>query len=143
VMSSRWVFTLKYQADGSIDRYKARLVANGFTQTYGVDYFETFSPVARLNSIRVLFSLAVNQDWPMYQMDVKNAFLYGDLSETVFMEQPPGYVAHGENQHMVCKLKKAIYGLKQSPRAWFDKFSKVINKFGFHRCQADHSVFVQ
>ncbi|KAL0458459.1 UNVERIFIED_CONTAM: Retrovirus-related Pol polyprotein from transposon RE1, partial [Sesamum latifolium] len=141
--SCRWVFTLKYQADGSIDWYKARLVAKGFTQTYGNDCFETFYPVARLNSIRVLFSLEVNQDWPMYQMDINNAFLYGDLSETVFMEQPLGYVAQGENQHMVCKLKKAIYSLKQSPQARFDKFSKVINNFGFHRCQADHSVFVQ
>ncbi|KAK4410342.1 Retrovirus-related Pol polyprotein from transposon RE1 [Sesamum angolense] len=79
----------------------------------------------------------------MYQMDIKNAFLYGDLNETVYMEQPPGYVAQGEKQRMVCKLKKAIYGLKQSPRAWFDKFSRIIGEFGFSRCQADHSVFVQ
>ncbi|KAK4407439.1 Retrovirus-related Pol polyprotein from transposon RE1 [Sesamum angolense] len=79
----------------------------------------------------------------MYQMDIKNAFLYGDLNETVYMEQPPGYVAQGEKQRMECKLKKAIYGLKQSPRAWFDKFSRIIGEFGFSRCQADHSVFVQ
>ncbi|KAK4391658.1 Retrovirus-related Pol polyprotein from transposon RE2 [Sesamum angolense] len=78
-----------------------------------------------------------------YGMDIKNAFLYGDLNETVYMEQPPGYVAQGEKQRMVCKLKKAIYGLKQSPRAWFDKFSRIIGEFGFSRCQADHSVFVQ
>ncbi|KAK4406722.1 Retrovirus-related Pol polyprotein from transposon RE2 [Sesamum angolense] len=143
IVACRWVFTLKFRADGTLERYKARLVAKGFTQTYGVDYFETFSPVARLNSIRVLFSLAVNLSWPMYQMDIKNAFLYGDLNETVYMEQPPGYVAQGEKQRMVCKLKKAIYGLKQSPRAWFDKFSRIIGEFGFSRCQADHSVFVQ
>ncbi|KAL0335243.1 UNVERIFIED_CONTAM: Retrovirus-related Pol polyprotein from transposon RE1 [Sesamum radiatum] len=85
----------------------------------------------------------VNFSWPMYQMDIKNAFLYGDLNETVYMEQPPGYVAQGEKQRMVCKLKKAIYGLKQSSRAWFDKFSRIIGEFGFSRCQADHSVFVQ
>ncbi|KAK4386010.1 Retrovirus-related Pol polyprotein from transposon RE2 [Sesamum angolense] len=143
IVACRWVFTLKFRADGTLERYKARLVAKGFTRTYGVDYFETFSPVARLNSIRVLFSLAVNFSWPMYQMDIKNAFLYGDLNETVYMEQPPGYVAQGEKQRMVCKLKKAIYGLKQSPRAWFDKFSRIIGEFGFSRCQADHSVFVQ
>ncbi|KAK4397606.1 Retrovirus-related Pol polyprotein from transposon RE2 [Sesamum angolense] len=143
IVACRWVFTLKFRADGTLDRYKARLVAKGFTQTYGVDYFETFSPVARLNSIRVLFSLAVNLNWTMYQMDIKNAFLYGDLNGTVYMEQPPGYVAQGEKQRMVCKLKKAIYGLKQSPRAWFDKFSRIIGEFGFSRCQADHSVFVQ
>ncbi|KAL0370961.1 UNVERIFIED_CONTAM: Retrovirus-related Pol polyprotein from transposon RE2 [Sesamum angustifolium] len=143
IVACRWVFTLKFRADGTLERYKARLLAKGFTQTYGVDYFETFSPVARFNSIRVLFSLAVNLSWPMYQMDIKNAFLYGDLNETVYMEQPPGYVAQGEKQRMVCKLKKAIYGLKQSPRAWFDKFCRIIGEFGFSRCQADHSVFVQ
>ncbi|KAL0393252.1 UNVERIFIED_CONTAM: Retrovirus-related Pol polyprotein from transposon RE1 [Sesamum radiatum] len=143
IVAYRWVFTLKFRANGTLERYKARLVAKGFTQTYGVDYFETFSPVARLNSIHVLVSLAVNLNWPMYQMDIKNAFLYGDLNETVYMEQPPGYVAQGEKQRMVCKLKKAIYGLKQSPRAWFDKSSRIIGEFGFSRCQADHSVFVQ
>ncbi|KAL0339266.1 UNVERIFIED_CONTAM: Retrovirus-related Pol polyprotein from transposon RE1 [Sesamum angustifolium] len=77
------------------------------------------------------------------KMDIKNSFLYGDLNETVYMEQPPSYVAQGERQRMVCKLKKAIYDLKQSPRAWFDKFSRIIDEFGFSRCQADHSVFVQ
>ncbi|KAL0446503.1 UNVERIFIED_CONTAM: Retrovirus-related Pol polyprotein from transposon RE2 [Sesamum latifolium] len=122
IVACRWVFTLKFWADGTLEQYKARLVAKGFTQTYGVDYFETFFPVACLNSIRILFSLAVNLSWPMYQMDIKNAFLYGDLNETVYMDQPPGYVAQGRKQRMVCKLKKAIYGLKQSPRAWLDKF---------------------
>ncbi|KAL0313654.1 UNVERIFIED_CONTAM: Retrovirus-related Pol polyprotein from transposon RE1 [Sesamum calycinum] len=143
IVACRWVFNRKFHADGTLERYKAHLVAKGFTQTYGVDYFETFSPVARLNSIHILFSLADNLNWPMYQMDIKNAFLYGDLNETVYMEQPPGYVAQGEKQRMVCKLKKAIYGLKQRPRAWFDNFSRIIGEFGFLRCQANHSVFVQ
>ncbi|KAL0298831.1 UNVERIFIED_CONTAM: Retrovirus-related Pol polyprotein from transposon RE1 [Sesamum radiatum] len=143
IVACRWVSTLKFRADGTLEWYKARLVAKGFTLTYGVDYFETFSPVARLNSIRVLFSLAVNLNWPMYQMDIKNAFLHGDLNETVYIEQPPSYVAQGEKQRMVCKLKKAIYGLKQSPRAWFDKFSRIIGEFRISRCQADHSIFVQ
>ncbi|KAK4406265.1 Retrovirus-related Pol polyprotein from transposon RE2 [Sesamum angolense] len=101
VVACQWVFTLKFSEDGTLERYKARLVAKGFTQTYGVDYFETFLHVARLNSIRVLFSLAVNLNWTMYQMDIKNAFLYGDLNETVYMEQPPGYVAQGEKQRMI------------------------------------------
>ncbi|KAL0361164.1 UNVERIFIED_CONTAM: Retrovirus-related Pol polyprotein from transposon RE1 [Sesamum radiatum] len=79
----------------------------------------------------------------MYQIDIKNAFLYGDLNETVYIEQPPGYVAQGKRQCMVCKLQKAIYGLKQSLRAWFDKFSRIIGEFGFSRCQVDHLVFVQ
>ncbi|KAK4403247.1 Retrovirus-related Pol polyprotein from transposon RE2 [Sesamum angolense] len=142
IVACRWVFTLKFRADGTLERYKARLVAMGFTQTYGVDYFETFSPVARLNSIRVLFSLAVNFSWPMYQMDIKNDFLYGDLNEIVYMEQPPGYVAQGEKQRMVCKLKKAIYGLKQSPRACLINSVVLLVSF-FSRCQANHSVFVQ
>ncbi|KAL0324624.1 UNVERIFIED_CONTAM: Retrovirus-related Pol polyprotein from transposon TNT 1-94 [Sesamum calycinum] len=87
--------------------------------------------------------LNVNLNWLMYQMGIKNAFLYGDLNETVYMEQPPGYVAQGEKQHMVCKLKNVIYDLKQSSRAWFDKFSRIIGEFGFLWCQADHSIFVQ
>ncbi|KAL0373048.1 UNVERIFIED_CONTAM: Retrovirus-related Pol polyprotein from transposon TNT 1-94 [Sesamum calycinum] len=97
VVACRWVFTLKVWADRTLERFKACLVAKGFTQMYGVDYFKTFSPIARLNSIRVLFSLAVNLYWPMYQMNIKNAFLYGDLNETIYMEQPPSYVAQGES----------------------------------------------
>ena len=93
--------------------YKARLVAKGYTKTYGIDYFETFSTVARMNSIRILFSIVVNLSWPLFQLDVKNTFLYGDLQEEVYMEQPLGYVAQGVTK--VCRLKKAIYGLKQSP----------------------------
>jgi len=81
IVGCRWVFTLKYCPDGSVDRYKATLVAKGYTQTYVIDYFETFSPVARMNSIRILFSIAVNLSWPLFQLDVKNAFLYGDLQE--------------------------------------------------------------
>jgi len=117
VMGCRWVYILKYRPDSSVDRYKARLIAKGYTQTYGVDYFETFSPVALLNSIRILFSVVVivNMEWLLFQLDVKNAFLYGDLKEQVYMKQPPGYIAQGEN--IICKLKKATYGLKQSPRA--------------------------
>jgi len=93
-----------------VDKYKAMLVAKGYTQTYDIDYFETFSPVVRMNSIRILFSIAVNLSWPLFQLDVKNAFLYGDLQEEVYMEQPPCYVAQEETK--VCHLKKAIYGLK-------------------------------
>ena len=124
-----------------MDRYKARLVVKRYTQTYGVNYFETFSPVAQLNSIWILFSIAINMEWPLFQLDVKNAFLYGDLKEQVYMEQPPGYIAQGEN--IVCRLRKAIYGLKQSPRAWFEKFSMIISGIEFACCHSDHSVFVR
>jgi hypothetical protein len=136
----RWVFTVKYLPDGTVERYKARLVAKGYTQTYGVDYSETFSPVAKLGSVRILISLAANLGWPLFQLDVKNAFLHGDLQEEVYMEQPPGFVAQGERTQ-VCRLRKALYGLKQSPRAWFGKFSDAVLRFGMHRSQTDHSVF--
>jgi len=124
IVGCRWVYTMKYRPDGSIDRYKIRLIAKSYTQTYGVDYFETFSPVARLNSIGILFSIVVNMSWPLFQLDVKNAFLYGDLKE-VYMEQPPGYVVQEENK--VCHFRKAIYGLKQSPRARFEMSSITIS----------------
>jgi len=109
IVGCRWVFTLKYRPNDSVDRYEARLVAEEYTQTYSIDYFETFSQVGRMNSIRILFSFAVNLSWPLFQLDVKNAFLYEDLQEEVYIEQPPGYVAQGETK--VCRLKKTIYGL--------------------------------
>ena len=136
----KWVFTIKCKADGSVERYKARLVAKGFTQTYGVDYQETFAPVAKLNSIRVLLSLAANFEWPLHQLDVKNAFLNGELEEEVFMSLPPGFEEElGRNK--VCRLKKSLYGLKQSPRAWFERFGTVVKGFGYIQSQADHTLF--
>jgi hypothetical protein len=137
----KWVYTVKFNPNGSIERLKARLVAKGYTQTYGIDYDETFSPVAKISSVRILISLAANLNWPLFQLDVKNAFLHGDLHKEVYMEQPPGFVAQGEYRGCVCKLKKTLYGLKQSPRAWFGKLSEAIMEFGLHRCQTDHSVF--
>ena len=128
----KWVFTIKYQADGTIERYKVRLVAKGFTQTYGIDYTETFAPVAKLNTIRVLLSLAANLDWPLQQLDIKNAFLNGELAEEVYMTLPLGFSKRGE-ENKVCKLRKSLYRLKQSPKAWFDRFTKVIKEEGY--CQ--------
>ncbi|KAJ9535088.1 hypothetical protein OSB04_un001836 [Centaurea solstitialis] len=136
----KWVFTVKVNPDGSVARLKARLVAKGYAQTYGVDYSETFSPVAKLSSIRLFISLAATYNWPLHQLDVKNAFLHGDLQEEVYMEQPPGFVAQGECGK-VCKLRKSLYGLKQSPRAWFGRFNSVVTKFGLRRSSHDHSVF--
>ena len=136
----KWIFTVKYKADGSIDRYKARLVAKGFTQTYGIDYQETFAPVAKLNTVRVLLSLAACSDWPLHQLDVKNAFLNGDLEEEVFMEIPPGFETPSM-KNQVCKLRKSLYGLKQSPRAWFERFTRAVCKHGFSQSQADHTLF--
>ncbi|CAH9104475.1 unnamed protein product, partial [Cuscuta europaea] len=100
----KWVFTPKFKADGTLERYKARLVVKGYTQTYGIDYRETFAPVAKLNTIRILLSLAANLDWPLQQLDMKNAFLNGKLEEEVYMSPPPGF--EGQYGSKVCKLEK-------------------------------------
>lgn len=117
-VSSKWVFTIKYFSTGKIERHKARLVARGFTQTYGDDYIETFAPVAKLHTIRVVLSLATNLEWELWQMDEKNAFFQGDLEEEVYMTPPPG-LEERVTPGKVLRLRKAIYGLKQSPRAWY------------------------
>ncbi|XP_057434172.1 uncharacterized protein LOC130726869 isoform X2 [Lotus japonicus] len=136
----KWVYTTKVNPDGSLARLKARLVAKGYAQTYGVDYTDTFSPVAKLSSVRILISLAATNHWPLFQLDVKNSFLHGDLQDEVYMEQPPGFVAQGECGK-VCRLKKSLYGLKQSPRSWFGRFSDVVMEFGLRRSESDHTVF--
>ena len=138
----KWVFTIKYKSDGTVDRYKARLVAKGYTQTYGVDYSETFSPVAKIDTIRVLFSLAANLDWPLHQFDVKNAFLHGDLEEEVYIDAPPGFMS-GYRRGEVCRLRRALYGLKQSPRAWFGRFTQAMKKNGYRQSNSDHTLFLK
>nr|KYP36170.1 Retrovirus-related Pol polyprotein from transposon TNT 1-94 [Cajanus cajan] len=139
----KWVYTVKLKADGSIDKYKARLVAKGYTQKYGVDYQDTFAPVAKLNTIRILISIAANRDWPLKQFDVKNAFLNGDLEEEVYMEVPPGVQLAPSKESVVCKLKKALYGLKQSPRAWFGRLTLAMKKFGYKQSNSDHTLFIK
>lgn len=141
-VSCKWVYKLKNKADGSIDRYKARLVARGFSQEYGLDYEETFSPIAKLTTVRVLISLAINKGWTLWQMDVSNAFLYGELDRVIHMEQTLGFVSKS-NPNPVCKLKKALYGLKQSPRAWFGKIAEFLEFNGFMMTHADASLFVK
>jgi hypothetical protein len=125
VVGWKWVFTVKHKVDGFTERYKARLVTKGFTQTYGIDYEETFAHIAKMNSIRVLLSIVANLNWPLHQFDVKNAFLHGDLEEKVYMEIPPG-LEDLSSAGKVCKLKKALYGLKQYPKAWFEWFSRAM-----------------
>ena len=125
---------------GPFARLKARLVAKGYAQTYDVDYFDTFSPVAKLTFVRLFISLAASYDWDLNQLDIKNAFLHGDLHEEVYMEQPLGFVAQGEIGK-VCRLWKYLYGLKQSPCTWFGKFNQAIETFSMQNSKSDHSVF--
>ena len=137
-IGSKWVFKIKTKSYGSVDRYKARLVAKGFNQEYGIDYEETFAPVARVTSVRSLLAIAATKQWPLFQMDVKNAFLNGDLSEEVYMTPPPGIKLP---QGHVCHLRKAIYGLKQAPRAWFEKFGSTVISLGFSSINYDSWLF--
>jgi len=136
----KWVYKIKTRSDGTIERYKARLVAKGFTQEYGIDYEETFAPVARLTSVRSLIAIAASKHWTLSQMDVKNAFLNGDLTEEVYMHPPPGIESP---PNTVCRLRRALYGLKQAPRAWFSKFSSTMAQFGFSSSPHDSALFLR
>ena len=134
------MFAVKSKVDGIVERYKARLVAKDFIQTHGIDYQETFGSVAKINFIWVLLSLAAYANWSLYQLDMKNAFLNGDLQEEVFMSLPLGFEKkYGVGK--VFKLKNSLYRLKQSPRAWFERFGKAAKRFGFLQSQADHTLF--
>ncbi|WJZ92842.1 hypothetical protein VitviT2T_011817 [Vitis vinifera] len=139
----RWIYTVKYKADGSIERFKARLIAKGYTQTYEIDSIETFAYVVKINTVRVLLSLAANLDWSLQQFDVKNVFLHGELSKEVYMDLPPGCMVLEKQCQEVCKLKKSLYGLKQSPRSWFGRFTKSMRAFGYHQSNLDHTLFLK
>ncbi|KAK1441129.1 hypothetical protein QVD17_06967 [Tagetes erecta] len=137
----KWVFKIKHDPSGEISRYKARLVAKGYSQKEGIDFDETFSPVVKMVTVRTVFSLAVQNSWPLYQLDVDNAFLYGHLNEEVYMKPPEGYYSHNETR--VCKLKRSLYGLKQASRMWNEKLVGVLIDYGFLQSRCDHSLFVK
>lgn len=141
IVRSMWLHKHKFNADGTIRCHKSRLVANGKSQQQGIDCDETFSPVVKPATIRTVLHVALVRDWPLHQLDVKNAFLNGDLAETVYMHQPPGFVDKSKPDH-VCLLKRSLYGLKQSPRAWNTRFAMYVRRLGFKQSLSDQSLFV-
>ena len=139
-IGSKWVFKKKMNVEGKVEKYKARLVAKGYSQVPGIDFGDIFSPVAKVTSIRLLLSVAAAFDFKVEKMDVKTSFLYGDLEEEIYMKQPKGFMVKGKKE-LVCRLKKSLYGLKQSPRMWYQKFDTFIQGLGFTRRKADHCVY--
>jgi len=136
----KWVCKVKRDPGGNIVKYKARLVAKGYAQKQGVDYEEVFAPVARQETVRLILALATQGEWEMHHMDVKSAFLNGDLMEEVYVHQPPGFV-NPKCPSKVMKLRKALYGLKQAPRAWNAKLDHELHKLGFVRSEEEHAVY--
>eukprot|EP00253_Pinus_taeda_P033577 PITA_33577 len=137
----KWVYRTKFGPEGKVDKHKARLVAKGFSQVEGIDYTETFSPVAKMNPIRLVLFLSASFKWEVHQRDVKSAFLNGELHEETYMEQPPGFTQ--TNSNLVCQLKKSLYDLKQSPRAWYAKMDNFLLDTGFSRCHSDNTVYTK
>ena len=138
----KWVFKIKVKADGSLDKYKARLVAKGYSQKEGIDYKETYAPVAKLTSVRSLLGVAAMHNLEIHQMDVKTAFLNGDLEEEMFMEQPEGFKDRG-TQGKVCKLVKSLYGQKQAPRQWNKKLHEALIAIEFQQFHSDPCLYVR
>ncbi|WZZ50841.1 hypothetical protein YC2023_050948 [Brassica napus] len=136
----KWVFKVKKNSDGSIHKYKARLVAKGYIQKHGVDFDEVFTPVARIETVRLIIGIAASRGWELHHLDVKTAFLHGELKEEVYVSQPEGYVIRG-SEAKVYKLKKALYGLRQAPRAWNEKLNAVLRDLKFERCLKEPSLY--
>ncbi|PKU74388.1 Retrovirus-related Pol polyprotein from transposon TNT 1-94 [Dendrobium catenatum] len=141
ILGCKWTFKTKLRPDGQVERHKARLVALGYDQIHGLNYDETFSPVAKMPTIRILLVLALNRNWPILQLDISNAFLHGDLPDDIYMRQPPGFADALAPNH-VCKLQKSLYGLKQAPRQWFQKLTNFLQSHGFGFSRSDPSLLL-
>jgi hypothetical protein len=140
VVTSIWVYNIKHATDGSVEKYKSRFIARGFSQKEGEDYDKTFSPVARYTSIRAIMSLAASMGWSLHKMDVKKTFLNGEIEEEVYIEQPQGFEVHSRDTH-ACRLKKSLYVLKQAPRAWYDRIDNYLMRLGFSKSHADPNIY--
>ena len=133
-VGSKWVYRVKYHPGGSVDRYKVRLVAKGYNQQEDIDFLDTFAPVVKIVTVKVLLTLVISFNWQLAQMDIKNEFLNGDLFEEVYMSLPMGYkifIVPNKGEKLVCQLNKSIYGLKQASRQWFLKLSSALSAHGF------------
>jgi hypothetical protein len=137
----KWVYKVKRNVDGSVSHYKATLIAKSFHQQVGLDYDETFSPVIKPTTVRIILTLAAHFNWPLRQLDISNAFLHSFLKEDVYMAQPQGFIDHSK-PNFVCKLHKSLYGLKQAPMAWFERFTTQLESLGFTVSTVDPSLFV-
>ena len=141
-VGTRWIFTIKYNPDGSINRYKARFLAKGFHQQHGLDYSNTFSPVIKSTTVQTVLDIAVSRSWDIRQLDINNAFLQGRLTEDVYVAQPPGFI-NPDRPNYVCHLKKALHGLKQAPRAWYQELRGFLLTCGFTNSVANTSLFIR
>ncbi|BBN69055.1 transposable element gene [Prunus dulcis] len=142
IIGVKWIYKTKLNLDGSVQKNKARLVAKGYSQKPGIDFNETFAPVARLDTVRTLVAVAAQRNWNLFQLDVKSAFLNGVLNEEVYVDQPSGFVMQG-SEDKVYKLKKALYGLKQAPRAWYDEINSYFIKTGFYRSPSEATLYTK
>ena len=138
----KWIYKTKLNADGDVEKYKAILVAQGFSQQPGIDYNETFAPVAIIDMVRMVLAIAAHNKWYVHQMDVMSAFLNGSLEEEVYVRQPPGYEVDGQEEK-VYRLKKALYGLKQEPRVWYNTIDEYLNGEGFSRSPSEPTLYTK
>jgi len=142
IIGTKWVYRKKMDEHGAITKYKARLVAKGYNQEEGIDFDETYAPVARLEVVRLLLAFSSIKGFRLFQMDVKSALLNSYINEEVFISQPPGFEDYKNPKH-VYKLKKALYGLKQTPRQWYEKLSEFLLSQGYNRGTSDRTLFIK